>query len=140
VGSVLDFKTRVLLNGVFNSNMGWSASADTVKQHLSSIPVPHIKPAFSMLKIIWSFIQQVQASKWQLEVLALSIVQILQMLDKGYSENQLLEATTLTPLQDLFRFVRFVFIWICVYLDHLHQIVYLEISWCLFAEKHQLDS
>ena len=82
-----------------------SRSGDIVQQCLALTPVPHLAPAFSTFSIIWYSIEQVQASKKQLEVLVLSIAQLLQTLNKEYSASQLLEANTLTLLDDFFRFV-----------------------------------
>ncbi|KIM73991.1 hypothetical protein PILCRDRAFT_715514, partial [Piloderma croceum F 1598] len=59
--------------------------------------------AFSILRFIWSSIQQAQASKGQLEALAQSIAQLLKALDEEYSTGRLLQVKTSTPLADLLR-------------------------------------
>ena len=87
-----------------------SGNGDIVQQCLVLVPVPFLAPAFSTFKIILSSIKQVRASKNQLEVLVQSLAQFLQTLNMEYGANSLLELNTSTPLDELFRFVRFVFV------------------------------
>ena len=78
---------------------------DIVHQCLSLVPVPYLAPAFSALRIIWSSIQHVRISEWQLQALTQSIAQLLETLEKEYSLGRLLERNTLVPLADLCRSV-----------------------------------
>jgi hypothetical protein len=79
---------------------------DIIHQCLSLAPVPYLGPAFSAFKFIWSSVQQVQASKQQLETLAQSIAQLLQTLNGEYRAGRLLQAGTSSPLTNLRRCVR----------------------------------
>jgi hypothetical protein len=88
---------------------------DIIHQCLSLAPVPYLGPAFSALRFIWSSIEQVTASKCQLEALAQSIAQLLKALDEGYRDGQLLENRTSTPLADLRRFVKFTMLWVLIH-------------------------
>jgi hypothetical protein len=78
---------------------------DIIHHCLSLAPLPYLGPAFSALRFIWSSVQQVQASKRQLEALTQSIAQLLKTLDSEYRSRQLLQASTSTPLDDLRKFV-----------------------------------
>jgi hypothetical protein len=78
---------------------------DIIHQCLSLAPVPYLSPAFSVLRFIWSSIQQVQASQRQLEVLAQSIAQLLETLNEEYRAGRLLQAKTSSPLKNLRRYV-----------------------------------
>jgi hypothetical protein len=80
---------------------------DIIHQCLSLAPVPYLAPAFSLLRIIWSSVEQAQASKRQLEALAQSIAQLLQTLDGQYRAWQPLQVQTSEPLADLCGFVIF---------------------------------
>jgi hypothetical protein len=80
---------------------------DIIHQCLSLAPVPYLVPAFSLLRNIWSSVEQAQASKRQLGALAQSIAQLLQTLDGQYRAWQLLQVQTLEPLTDLCGFVIF---------------------------------
>jgi hypothetical protein len=84
---------------------------DIIHECLSLAPVPYLGHAFSVLRFIWSSIQQVRASKQQLEALALSIAQLLQTLDREYRAGRLLQVGTSKPITDLSRFVRFAVSW-----------------------------
>lgn len=77
---------------------------DIVQQCLSLAPVPYLGLAFSVFRSIWSSVQQVQASKEQLRVLAISIAQLLKTLDAEYHSRKLTEAQTSAPLADLRRY------------------------------------
>ena len=78
---------------------------DAIHLCLSLAPLPYLSPAFSALRYIWSSIEQVQTSKQQLEALAQSIAQLLQMLDEEYKAKRLLQDKTVVPLADLCKFV-----------------------------------
>src|SRR5882762_5831084 len=80
---------------------------DVVRQSLYISPVPYLAPAFSRLKFICLSVDQVQASKSQLEVLMRSIAQLLQVLDEEGRTGRLLQARPLVALTDIFRFVGF---------------------------------
>src|ERR1700729_3907350 len=71
---------------------------------LVSHAVPYLGLAFTLFKIIWSSVQQVQVSKQQLEVLAQSVAQLLNALDGAYRARRLLLARTSMPFDDLCRF------------------------------------
>jgi hypothetical protein len=74
---------------------------DIIHQCLSIVPVPYLAPAFAALRFIWSSVEQAQASKQQLKVLAQSIAQLLQTIDREYRARRLLESRTSTPLANL---------------------------------------
>jgi hypothetical protein len=78
---------------------------DIIHQCLSLVPVPYLAPAFSVLKHIWSSVQQAQASKQQLKVLTQSIAQLLRTIDEEYRAQRLLKSRTSTPLANLHGFV-----------------------------------
>ena len=84
---------------------------DIIHECLSLAPVPYLGHAFSVLRFIWSSIQQVRASKQQLEALALSIAQLLRTLDREYRAGRLLQAGTSNPIAELARFVRIAASW-----------------------------
>src|ERR1700676_828602 len=86
-------------------NLSSPPTMDIIHQCLSLAPVPYLSAAFSALRLIWSSVQQVQASKGQLEALAQSIAQLLQTLDDEYRAGRLLQVKTSVPLADLCRFV-----------------------------------
>jgi hypothetical protein len=74
---------------------------DIVQQCLALAPVPYLSTAFSILRFIWSSVQQAQASKEQLRVLATCIAQLLRALDTQYRTNKIVPSTTATALNDL---------------------------------------
>lgn len=78
---------------------------NAIHQHVSLIPVLHLAPAFTTLKFIQMFVEQVETSKQQLAVLVQLIAQLLQTLDKEYRDGQLMQDETLAGLDDLTRFV-----------------------------------
>jgi hypothetical protein len=80
---------------------------DFVRQVLSISPIPYLARAFSTLKFICSSVDQVQASKSQLETLAQSIAQLLQALNGEYRTRRLLQVRTSVALSDLSRLVVF---------------------------------
>jgi hypothetical protein len=84
---------------------------DIIHECLSLAPVPYLGHAFSVLRFIWSSIQQVRASKQQLEGLALSIAQLLWTLDREYCAGRLLHVATSKPIVDLSRCVRSAVLW-----------------------------
>jgi hypothetical protein len=88
---------------------------DIIQQCSSLAPFPYLAPAFTVLKFIWSSVQQAQASKQQLEVLAQSIAQLLKTLDGEYRAQRLLPAMTSVPFDDLCRFVRSTTPWALMY-------------------------
>src|ERR1700685_2606563 len=94
--------------------LGNLASNDTLIQlittnsHLSyAAPLHRLASAFSALRFIWSTVTQAQVSKWQLDVLAQSIAQLLQTLDGEYRAGRLLPVEPSMPQADLCRFVGF---------------------------------
>ena len=72
---------------------------------LSLEPVSYLVPAVAVLKFIGLSVQQVQASKQQLQTLTQMIAQLLWTLNGEYSAGRLREGQTLTPLADLRRSV-----------------------------------
>jgi hypothetical protein len=80
---------------------------DIIQQCLSLAPVPYLAPAFSVLRFIYSSVEQAQASKWQLQALSQTIAQLLLTLNRAYRSRQLLHAKTSTAVDDLGRFVIF---------------------------------
>lgn len=80
---------------------------DIVHQCLALAPVPYLAPAFSVLRFIWSSIEQAQASKRQLEALAQTIAQLLSTLNTECRAGRLLQVKMSTPLTNLDRFILF---------------------------------
>jgi hypothetical protein len=78
---------------------------DIIQQCLSLAPVPYLAPAFSVLRFIWSLVEQAQASKRQLQALAQTIAQLLRTLNREYSAGRLRKRDLSTPLGDLHTFV-----------------------------------
>jgi len=64
---------------------------DIVQHCLSLVPVPYLVPAFSALRFIWSSIQNIKINRRQVEALAKSIAQLLQMLQREYLAGRLRE-------------------------------------------------
>jgi hypothetical protein len=83
------------------------STMDVIHQCLSTAPVPFLYPAFSALRLIWSSIEQAQASKRQLQALAQSIAQLLRTLDRQCRAGRPLQDRTSTPLSDLCRYLHF---------------------------------
>ena len=77
---------------------------DVVQQCLALAPVPYLSTAFSLLRFIWTSVQQAQASKEQLRVLATCIAQLLRALDAQYRSNKIARSATATALDDLFAY------------------------------------
>jgi hypothetical protein len=77
---------------------------DIIQSCLSLTPVPCLGLAFSVFRTIWTSVQQVQASKEQLLVLAYSSAQLLNVLDTQYRARRLLEDRTSMPLHELSRY------------------------------------
>jgi hypothetical protein len=108
---------------------------DFVRQVLSTSPIPYLAPAFSTLRFISSSIDQVQASKSQLETLAQSIAQLLQTLDEEYRTRGPLQVRTSVALSDLSRLVGFAMhvrlmyiVPLCRLLDEISVFVQKEVS------------
>ena len=80
---------------------------DIIENCLSLAPVPYLVPAFKGFKFIWTTVQQVQASKKQLEILAQAISQLLETLDTEYRSGKLAPATTFQSLDRLNKYVDF---------------------------------
>jgi hypothetical protein len=74
---------------------------DVVQQCLNLVPLPYLSTVFSVLRFIWTSVQEVQASKEQLRVLATCIAQLLRTLDVQYRANKIVLSTTATALSDL---------------------------------------
>ena len=78
-----------------------------IVRHCLLAPVPCLAPAFAALRFIRSSVEQVQASKSQLEALVQLIAQLLQTIDGEYRAGRLLQVRTSVALTELSRFVRF---------------------------------
>ena len=68
---------------------------------LLGLSPPGIASAFTILSFIVSEVQQVRASKKQLEVLAQAIGQLLETLDAEFKHTRLIATNAAKPLQDL---------------------------------------
>lgn len=77
---------------------------DIIEQLLSLAPVPYLSAAFSIFKIIWQTVEQVQDSKEQLRVLAYSVGQLLYTLDREFRAGRLKESRTFGPIENLRRY------------------------------------
>ena len=82
-----------------SQTLSWTSSTSVYR--LSLVPVAYLAPAFAALRFIWSSVEQAQASKQQLRVLAQSIAQLLHTINGEYRAQRLLESGTSTPLADL---------------------------------------
>jgi hypothetical protein len=80
---------------------------DVIESCLALVPVPYISTAFSIFRVIWMSVQQVQASNEQLRSLSYTIAQLLQVLDGEYRQKRLVQARTSAQLAELDRFVHF---------------------------------
>jgi len=78
---------------------------DVVEHCLSLVPLPYLSTAFSFFKIIWSSVERVQISKRQLQVLASSIGELLNVLDFQYRASRISEPDTLQPLANMNQWV-----------------------------------
>ena len=78
-----------------------------IVRHCLLAPVPCLAPTFAALRFIRSSVEQVQASKSQLEALVQLIAQLLQTIDGEYRAGRLLQVRTSVALTELSRFVRF---------------------------------
>jgi hypothetical protein len=78
---------------------------DIIHQCLSLVPVPYLAYAFSALRLIWSSVQQAQASKRQLDILSELVAQLLKTLNGQYRARRLLQVQTSKLLIDLRGFV-----------------------------------
>jgi hypothetical protein len=82
---------------------------DVLQQCLSLAPVPYLAHAFSVLRFIWSSVEQAQASKCQLQALAEMIAELLWTLNGKYCAGRLLHDNTSTSLANLGGFVLHIF-------------------------------
>lgn len=80
---------------------------DLVQHCLSVVPCPGLSASLAIFRLIWSSIQQVQASRTQLVVLANCISQLLSTLDTEYREERLVEGNTSAALDGLTKYVLF---------------------------------
>ncbi|KAJ6595916.1 kinase-like domain-containing protein [Mycena sp. CBHHK59/15] len=77
-------------------------SLETVVDVLLGItPVPGLSAAFTLFKFIVSSVQEVQASKTQLEALAKAIGDLLTTLNSEFKASRLVAAACVKPLDDL---------------------------------------
>ena len=88
-----------------NQSITLDTIMDLAHELLSLTPVPHLDPAFALLKFITSAVKQAKVCKGQLEGLAQSLALLLQTLDGQYRAGRLQQDQTLTPLTDLLRLV-----------------------------------
>jgi hypothetical protein len=76
---------------------------DIIHDCISLVPVPYLRPAFSIFRSIWASIDEVQQSKEQLRVLADCIAHLLKTLDTEYRTGRLIKTKTSKALEDLYR-------------------------------------
>lgn len=81
------------------------SAMDIIQSCLALAPVPYLSTAFSIFKVIWVSVEQVQASNKQLQALSYSIAQLLEALDRGYRQDKLQHTGTSTQLEDLHKYV-----------------------------------
>lgn len=74
---------------------------DLVQTVVSIVPVPYLKDAYSLLDYIYKSVQQVQASKTQLSILAETTARLLMTLNAEYLSGTIFERTTVRPLGEL---------------------------------------
>jgi hypothetical protein len=74
---------------------------DIIHHCLELTPVPFLAAAFSIFRYIWTSVQQVQASKQQLQCLASLIAELLQTLNNQYRTGRLTDGGTSAQLEDL---------------------------------------
>jgi len=79
---------------------------DIIQSCLALAPVPYLSTAFSIFKVIWVSVEQVQASNKQLQALSYSIAQLLEALDRGYRQDKLQHTGTSTQLEDLHKLLQ----------------------------------
>lgn len=80
---------------------------DVIESCLALVPVPYISTAISIFRVIWTSVQQVQASNEQLRILSHTIAQLLKTLDKEYRQKRLVQTHTSAQLAELDRSVLF---------------------------------
>lgn len=75
---------------------------DVIQQVFSLAPVPYLAPAFSVLRFIYSSVQQVQDSKQQLIALTQAIAQLLGTIDAESKAGRMIESKqSATALKNL---------------------------------------
>jgi hypothetical protein len=74
---------------------------DIIDHCLSLVPVPYLKTAFSIFRIIHSTVQHMTICKRQSQALTYSIAELLNTLDKHYRAGKFGTADTSLALQDL---------------------------------------
>lgn len=80
---------------------------DIISYCLDLAPVPGLSTAFSILRVIVSNVQQVQASKQQLMALAVSTAQLIKTLNAEYASGRLSANRSMEALNNLERWVLF---------------------------------
>jgi hypothetical protein len=78
---------------------------DIIQSCLVLAPVPYLAPAFSIFKVIWESIDQIQASNEQLRTLSCSIAQLLSAINGEYRRGALKSEGTSEQLEKLREFV-----------------------------------
>jgi hypothetical protein len=80
---------------------------DIIQSCLALAPVPYLAPAFSIFKVIWESIGQVQASNEQLQTLSCNVAQLLSAINGEYRRGALIYEGTSQQLEELRGFVTF---------------------------------
>ena len=73
--------------------------------HIMPVSVPGLQSAFTTLNLILTAVEQTQAFKQQLQVLASCAETLLKTLETQYRTGQLTEESTFDHLQNLNKFV-----------------------------------
>jgi hypothetical protein len=79
---------------------------DIIQQALDFVPLPYLNTAFSLLKFIYTSVEQVQTARQQLLVLSACVSQLLITLNAEYeSGRRSLTPSTAATLNDLSKYV-----------------------------------
>lgn len=78
---------------------------DVVEDIVSRAPLRHLSDIFTIFKLFWQNVQSVQVNQEQFRVLAYSIAQLLQTLDREYRAGHFGEHKTFVSLEGLRKFV-----------------------------------
>jgi hypothetical protein len=73
-----------------------------IEQRLSLAPVPYLSTAFSYFNLICGSVEKAQASKLELQNLAVSLAQLLQALNKAFRDGQHTPVSASTDINNLF--------------------------------------
>lgn len=76
-------------------------AADVIQHCLNLVPVPALGSSFTVLRFIWTSVQQVKASQRQLITLTQTIAHLLQTLNTEYQTGRVAHVASSGPLDDL---------------------------------------